>query len=62
MYIRHTVGEHTEKETEWQIDYNGWIMTVPAKNYRQAKYRAWIKFCERFECSFRDFVYSARLG
>jgi hypothetical protein len=47
-------------ETEWKIDYNGWIITVRACNYRQAKYRAWMKFKYEFGTSFRDFVYSAR--
>jgi hypothetical protein len=47
-------------ETEWKIDFAGWILTVMAHSYRQAKYRAWQKFTKEFDISFRDFVYSAR--
>jgi hypothetical protein len=49
-------------ETEWAIDFHGWIIKVMAANFRQAKYRAWKKWNEGpySDVSFRDFVYEAR--
>lgn len=51
-----------ENETLWEIDFNGWILKVMAKNYGQAKYRAWKMFNERFSATFRDFVVGARIA
>ena len=49
-------------ETEWKIDYNGWIITVMATSYNQAKYRAWKDFNKEFgSIKFIDFAIKARL-
>jgi len=49
-------------ESEWKIDYNGWIITVIANSYKQAKYRAWKDFSRKFgSIRFIDFAREARL-
>jgi len=47
-------------EIGWEINYNGWIISVRATTYRKAKYQAWLKFKDEFGTSLKDFVYSAR--
>jgi hypothetical protein len=50
-------------ETEWQIDFNGWIIKTMANGYPQAKYRAWKQFNNVFgSITFRDFVVNARIA
>ena len=49
-------------ESEWKIYYNGWIITVIANSYKQAKYRAWKNFSREFgSIRFIDFARAARL-
>lgn len=43
-------------EVDYIVEYDGFKIGVKAKNEKQAKYRAWLKWGEVYGIKFLDFV------